>query len=170
MKRRLFTILSALSLLVSLALAVLWLRSLWVEDHVAPRPQYLIVSRAGELTVCHLRNVQLEVPVQRLAPVRRQLHTHLQQDLWPTADSRWRFAGIAYARSDLGTGHRYVLITVPYWILVAFAAVLPTLRVLRVRRSRAVRLAGLCPRCNYDLRATPDRCPECGTVRPGTLI
>jgi cyanate permease len=38
--------------------------------------------------------------------------------------------------------------------------------VVRKARRQAERLSsGLCPSCGYDLRATPNRCPECGAVR-----
>jgi hypothetical protein len=53
---------------------------------------------------------------------------------------------------------------VPYWLVVAITGLLPAWRTFaRHRRSRRSRL-NLCASCGYDLRATPDRCPECGAV------
>ena len=36
--------------------------------------------------------------------------------------------------------------------------------VARARRRRLTERQGRCAKCGYDLRATPDRCPECGEV------
>jgi hypothetical protein len=58
-------------------------------------------------------------------------------------------------------------VRIPTWFAIVLAAVLPVGWVLTERRrrlaARRVR-AGLCRSCGYDLRATPERCPECGVV------
>jgi hypothetical protein len=53
---------------------------------------------------------------------------------------------------------------VSYWLIVPLFAVFPLLWLYRraTRRRRIDR--GRCATCGYDLRMTPDRCPECGAV------
>jgi hypothetical protein len=64
--------------------------------------------------------------------------------------------------------HRWRSATMPMWFIPAITAIAPLIAGERWRRSRSAThraLRGLCARCGYDLRATPDRCPECGEAK-----
>ncbi len=52
----------------------------------------------------------------------------------------------------------------PIWMVVLAIALIPASRVLLGLRAYRRGQAGRCASCGYDLRATPDRCPECGVV------
>jgi hypothetical protein len=52
---------------------------------------------------------------------------------------------------------------IPHWFVVLLASLAPGVWLIRRhRRASRVRL-GRCAGCGYDLRASPGRCPECGT-------
>lgn len=56
--------------------------------------------------------------------------------------------------------------TMPIWALVVVTGMPFTIWLYVASRGRKRREEGCCVSCGYDLRATPERCPECGTV-PG---
>jgi hypothetical protein len=55
-------------------------------------------------------------------------------------------------------------VRVPYWLPALVTGLPPAVWLLRRGRQRKRAAGKLCPTCGYDLRATPGRCPECGTA------
>ena len=54
--------------------------------------------------------------------------------------------------------------TIPIWWVVVLTLMPPTIAFDKRCRSRQKIRLGMCVVCGYDLRATPDRCPECGAI------
>lgn len=78
-----------------------------------------------------------------------------------------RILGVTYAAlawNQQGEVYLYA-VSVPHWIIAAALALLPAAKLMTITLRRRRKRAGLCVVCGYDLRASPDRCPECGTAR-----
>ena len=177
MFRRLFTVLSALSLLLCVAAGVLWVRSYFDGDAVAygrSRSAQEIAFANGQLfywrwttddTTLIRRVLRRGVSYGRGVPPRANLLPG------GTVTFTLSTPGGHIARHDLTEPPLSGTIwyaRLPCWQLALATALLPATHLYRYRRSvrRDRRRAGLCVRCGYDHRATPGRCPECGTVSP----
>ena len=63
--------------------------------------------------------------------------------------------GFAFEPSSITVG-------IPLWIFAIFYGIFPSLALMRSYKIRRMRSRGLCCHCGYDIRATPEQCPECG--------
>lgn len=176
MIRRLFSLASILSLLLCLATVVLWVRSYWATDTLlreTPASDWRFSNMRGEMLIDAMAPFD-DVSSQRITRQSSYYGSwgwHYQVDP-PITLGRlpgdkaifWSFEyGFGIATGPRwGDDHRAVLF--PHWFAVVVALMLPSAWMLR--RSRRIALPGHCPVCGYDLRATSNRCPECGTTHP----
>ncbi len=82
----------------------------------------------------------------------------------------WTQGGFEFFKRDYaipGYGDWQRSVTAPCWFFILILTIAPLLQLRQLKRAmirRRRRKHGLCQVCGYDLRATPDRCPECGTI------
>ena len=168
MKRRLFTVLSAVSLLLCVATVVLWVRSYSVADDfiVAQNAWPFYIPRPWRLTTAHGMCVVSWDPAVPPSSYDRA------RPSWRWHHKTWSPWGLARIPSDVlvysVSDTIYPLfprqLDVPFRIPFIVLAIPSAVWLWRLwRRLRAFPL-GCCAACGYALRATPDRCPECGTV------
>ena len=62
-------------------------------------------------------------------------------------------------------GFSYWGFELPDWFLAVILAAIGLFTWRKIALKQHRRTHGLCLSCGYDLRATPERCPECGAMR-----
>jgi hypothetical protein len=171
-----FNVLVAASLLLCLATAGLWVRSYWVFDlFQAARQEAAEYGRRNDAKHFQCRLISdrghlegllgwSERPEEEYKPAWKFKLRH--------PDRHFASFSTIWFRSDreINEGYAYPWrsCVAPDWSLVSAFAVLPAIVAFRqiraVRRRRHRSRLGLCPACGYDLRASPERCPECGVA------
>ena len=176
MKRRLFNLLAALSLLLLVAAAVLWgwtsgtYRNVRFSRVVAGTPSaawecfdlsaHCGAIRIGRMVIWNYRGAspgpgwKVETSGSPRSTVAWVSHTFAG---FGATDKTWDATATVRRRTQE--------LVVPLWAVIALCAVLPALAARRLYRQTLCdrrRRHGRCPHCGYDLRASPERCPECG--------
>ena len=175
MKHRLFTITSVLSLALCAAVAGIWLDTLghvvlWTVP--SSNSQLSIRTDPGAISMYLTTYDEAVAADEGVQWYRAKRESTPRTTQFP----KWHVLGAGFEHSKLDFGStlgqaKYadqVMLRFPLWLPFCIFAILPTTIIARWVAVRLPRLwrtpAGRCAACGYDLRATPGRCPECGTT------
>ena len=184
MNGRFLAVASALSLLLCAATVVLWIRSyrMWDDlnlqrhiqrdEHATSRSRGLVLTSDRGTIEFYCYVVQFDVEdAEYEGPPPMFLHGPAIVRWQRPRRTIWNQLGFeSYASSGrvvaLPASEDERAWWAPHWVFVLLFAALPTAHTLARRHAVYRRRRGLllCPACGYDLRASPNRCPECGTV------
>jgi hypothetical protein len=163
--------LTVVSLLLAMAVAGSWVRSYWWRDDIGVesrdgRSRYGAILPKGKLG---LWISHADTPgFWARFPDHLGYRSYAANDAPPYAHT---FIGLSWERqqgkdtlNQLPVIWKWTAVVIPDAYLLALFAALPAVRLYRHIRRRYRVLPGHCRKCGYDLRATPDRCPECGAM------
>jgi hypothetical protein len=142
----LFNGLAAISLLLFLVTVLLWVRSYFGDSRGWVR--------------------QLGGEICQIGMSKKGILLYVRPDTPGVAgiNSQYDILDLRLERGMKG-GRPFFLLMLPLWFPTVIFVLLPAICFARWYRKRAA-VKGRCAACGYDLRATPDRCPECGTPSP----
>lgn len=174
MKRFSFVMLSAISLLLGLTVLVLWPRSHVTADQwyvIVPEHEFYCYSNRGSVTFIHCtHHSRRSTRAWNARETGEDFYTDIAPKVPALGGTRFSILGIGYVWCPaIGPEPGYTnfhLLRLPYFFLLIIAAIGPICSVRAFRRWRHRQSLHLCQNCGYDLRASKERCPECGTLIP----
>jgi hypothetical protein len=172
--------LTLLSLVLCAAVVALWVRSYVVFDSwcwASPDERVAVQASHGRFWVWQEKAINGTTPFAAQPPYQRvAMRPAFPLDRYrrvETGPFRNWLGFDAWSGVFRGNVIRWREVVVPYWPFLLVSAALPARWYVCRRRARLRRLrheARLCPACGYDLRGTPDRCPECGSTAAASLL
>jgi hypothetical protein len=160
MKRRILHFSVATSLLLFLTTGIIGVRSYWVSDTFergAGEAADVIATARGYCLIQHVRLFHHRLGWTHGASRSASFNG-------PSMTNRFGY----WSDEDFDRGielSHTIVFSLWYPLLLSSLAPLAWSVVWLRQRRLGLHELGHCPTCDYDLRATPERCPECGTVR-----
>jgi hypothetical protein len=168
MKFRLLNVMAAISLVLCVATISAWVLSTQRADVIGAEADHSFIAAQSQGSIlfgtgCLLDdNTSLHHRIEARLPIWNFAWGYVYGDM---GDFIWLHGGFGFAREYYETinAQNWCLVF-PHWSMVILTAILPSILVYRLWRGKHKLIRGFCFACGYDLRATPDRCPECGSV------
>ena len=180
MWRWLMNLTAVLSLALAIAAAVFWVRSQWFLDSAiiqdARSDRVEITTRPGtmDLVLRFLSHDPNPVSFAQFNSVRwgspmytrpGSIVAHQQIGVVrPGHNAEWVHGGFGFFEHRWSDNYVTCSATAPFWFITLAILVLPLCVGVRFLRQERRAEHRLCRCCGYDLRATSERCPECGSV------
>ena len=159
MSRRQFKIASSVSLLLFVAVGLLWPLSYLEWSVRSWRSRFVIIASHGDdRSLVESYAIGPGGFAAMLEELRIQATTH-----WVHVGIEFHIGTIRIDELGGGPKTKYYIVLIPHWFMLFLCSILPVCWATRATFSRACK--GHCRRCGYDLRASAGRCPECGTAQ-----